>query len=160
MSTCEYCKTEVKNDGKLFPNRKWLSGGNTLYLGSESWLHNDCQKENWKNIVTGLSFLDQPLNDCRFFVRDGHSMNGWYEREGKRFPGLLWAGIDLYTLDCSSPRYLTTPNYDIISIDVAEEHSLVEFKEWLIDNGWWPNWWEHRKEEVYSDEILKKRTNI
>jgi len=156
---CEYCGTEiVAKDGKEFPNKKWLAGGETVFLGSNSWFHNDCQKERWQNIVTGFTYLDQPLNDCKFFVRDGSTMYGWYEREGKRYPNKLWACLDAYHIESG---YLTAHHES----EVAEKgpghyNDCSGFVVWLKENGWWPNWWEGRKPEVYKDDVLKKRQCI
>jgi hypothetical protein len=159
---CEYCNTEIlPKDGKEFPNKKWLAGGDTVFLETNSWFHNDCQKERWQNIVTGLTYLDQPLNDCKFFVRDGSSMYGWYERDGKRYPQKLWACLDIYHLDCSSPGWITAYHENETNEkNPSRFNSCKEFVDWLKENKWWPNWWEGRKPEIYSEIVLNRRKGI
>lgn len=162
MNKCDYCGTEVTpgvetpdkkgklkivgGDGKLYPNKSWSACGDTTYLGNDSWYHHDCQKEHWSNVVTGLTHLDQPLNDCKFFVRDGHELHGWYERDGKRYPQRLWAGLVTAHLESKKPGY-------------GYFTDCSGFVEWLRENGWWPNWWEGRRPEVYVEDVLKRRKN-
>ena len=130
---CEYCQTEIiENDGQRFPERKPISGGN-VFLDRYLWLHNDCQKERYSNLTIGYSYLDEFLNDCKFFVRENNTMYGYYERNGLKYPEKLWAGLDGHHIQ------------------------NTEFQSWLKQNGFYPNRWEHRKPEIYQDSVLKSR---
>ena len=126
---CKHCGLPINgNDGAEFPERKALNSAESVFLGIRAWYHHHCHKERWSDLVTGAIHLDHPLNDCRFFVREGRTVYGRYERDGQRFPDRLWAAANDYDLAARYPALVA----------------------WLAERGWWPGWWESRKPEAYS----------
>lgn len=134
MTPCTACNLadETVRD---FPCRKWLPGGETVQLwnrdGSKAVrpFHPDCHIIWWREHVAALTELEQPLNDSAYFVRDGKTMAGWYERDGQRYPEKLDARLSLLDLPAR--------------IEDGQRHR--PFMEWLDARGWWPNWWKHRR---------------
>ena len=144
---CDYCGTPIADgDGKFYPTRIAIHSGLSVDLGCGtdgqrlgSYRHHDCQREHWLHNVTGALALDKPMNDCRFFVRDGSTEYGWYEREGQRYPERLWATIDDGMVQ-------------------AGGNTGEPFCSWLKERGWLENWFEPRKPEEYPRTVWNRRT--
>lgn len=101
------------------PNIKFAS--NIAPLGKYEF-HSKENYENWyKNLTAYLAELDEYMNYCTYFKREKGD-NGYYEREGKRYPVKgYWKGIQ---------------DFD----DVAKDFAI-----WLEENGWRKMWFELRE---------------
>jgi len=142
---CCHCFTKViGDDGAIRHIRTPLPGGKSK-PGQTAWYHNDCYNEYLHNLIIGYMHIDQCLNDCKYFVREDKSMYGWYERDGKRYPTKLWAGIcycDMINTKCLRTSY----------------HAVIDdFRQWLENNEWWPDWWECFRPEIYKEDVRNNR---
>ena len=81
----------------------------------------------YREVYDGLVELDKPMN--AHFVRDGRSLWGWYERDGRRSTSKVPQWVNDYDIWCPCP---ITP-------------WLPEFIAWYDAQGWTrESWWERR----------------
>lgn len=126
-NTCCECGI-ADSDVRAYEMRKTLPGwpGRVSPFTDRSgravvwYLHPACQRERYREEYAAFSEMDKPINDCRWFVRDGKTEYGHYVRDGVKCPLQLWQAH-------------------------SESTGLPpEFVTWLQQAGFWPDWWARR----------------
>jgi hypothetical protein len=121
--------------------------------------HKECFPEFLHNRDEGLQDLDRPLNACKYFVRTGTSMLGYYVRDEKKHMAVAyWTTYDI----CGTALFPTviremTLDFPYVKISIEQPHALLaSFQAFLERNGWLEGeaWYEPRKSVVYKDAVL------
>lgn len=154
MKKCNHCKKSIlPSDLKVWRYKGWVVYGKApsaperkggKYDEWDIFFHNDCFIEFDLRRYLFFQELDMPINNCQHFVRDGHSMRGWYKRDGKSCKCLgFWLestinGTNLFPY-----------------LEDGDWADLQEFRKFLDENGWTDSWYQARN----KDQLLKEFPN-
>lgn len=128
---CRYCDKSDKEVRELL-FKGWGARVGGYSLGKE-WAHKECNNKDFSERVIGLAELDEVMDYCEYFVRDGikdGNRNGQYVREGKSHPVKgYWDGYEIWG------KYLTSewPAYDPDEPFASESTAL--FRKYKELNG-------------------------